>query len=552
MPLTEFKLFAPRNQAVSLIGSFSDWQDIPMQKGDDGTFRTKVDLDDGIYRYKFRVQSNSPASLNEWVEVNDPYMTEMDKDNETGIVHVKAGEVVRDTYVWQHNDTPLPANHELVAYELHITDFVGGEVGKPNKFNRAIAKLDYLVELGINAIELMPITEYAGDYRWGYQVRYYFALESSYGAPEDFKRFVDECHARGIRVIIDLILNHTDEESPLLKIDRDYWYYHDRHYPEDDANYWGPEFNYDTYDKALDLRPAWSFAADVVRYWIQEYHIDGIRYDAVKQLANYEFLGWLIDQANQVIGDKPFYHIAEHIPDTPEIIKPNGVFDACWHESFRFFVKAALVGESFDWNELKQAIDAQQQGYAGSTSVLNYLATHDRQHMLVELAHAEVAGEAAFQRVKLGAMLQMTAPGIPLLWMGDEFGQATAKTETTLEPNPLNWSLLDQSPNRELHAVYQQLIALRKQIPALLTDNIEFFHENPDDRVLAYVRWHEAGSRAIVIVNLSEQSFSEYTIDHMPEGEGWRDWATDAEVTSEDNRLTLSLPAYSGKILLIR
>jgi 1,4-alpha-glucan branching enzyme len=87
----EFKLFAPRNEEVSLIGTFSDWKDIPMKKGEDGYFRASVDLEDGNYQYKFRVRSNSPNLLGQVVDVNDPYMAEMDRKSETGIAHVKEG-----------------------------------------------------------------------------------------------------------------------------------------------------------------------------------------------------------------------------------------------------------------------------------------------------------------------------------------------------------------------------------------------------------------------------------------------------------------------------
>lgn len=548
----EFKLFAPNNQAVSLMGSFSDWQAIPMQKGEDGYFRTQVNLQDGSYRYQFRVQSHSPALRGQWVEVNDPYMTEMDKDSETGIIHIQAGQRVQDTYVWQADDRPLPANHELVIYELHVADFVGGDVNQPDKFQRVIEKLDYLVELGVNAIGLMPVTEYAGHYRWGYLVRYYFAPESSYGSPADLKRLIDECHARGIRVIMDVIFNHTDDKSPLLLIDRDYWYYHDRHYPEDDANYWGPEFNYAYHDKTRDIRPAWVFAADVVRYWIQEYHIDGIRYDAVRQLANDDFFRWLIDQAKQAAGSKPFYHIAEHIPDTSDIVAPKGPFDACWHESFRFFLKDVILGAPIHLDKLKESIDARKQGYPGFTSVLNYLATHDRQHMIVELANEGMISRLAFQRVKLGVVLQMTAAGIPLIWMGDEFGQDTQKTKTTLQPNPLDWSLLEQDLHRDLLDFYKRAIALRQQMPALLTDNIEFFHENPKDQVLAYVRWNDAGSRLVVVANLGEQALPRYEISGFPQADTWFDWSDNTEITIKDSSVRLNLPEFTAKVLISR
>lgn len=234
-----------------MIGSFSEWKEIPMEKGKHGYFRTYVALEDGVYQYKFRVQSKSPSlEPDQWVDVIDPYATDVDEEN-NGVVRIKDGKRIIDAYVWQHEDTPLPDNHELVIYEMHVADFSPGEIdmGKRGKYQDAIAKLDYLCELGINAIELMPVNEYPGDYSWGYKVRHFFATESSYGSSEDLKGFIDECHARGIRVILDGIYNHTDEECPLMLIDRNYWYYQHMHYPEDPQNHWGPEFNYDNYAK---------------------------------------------------------------------------------------------------------------------------------------------------------------------------------------------------------------------------------------------------------------------------------------------------------------
>ncbi|MBD1823485.1 alpha amylase C-terminal domain-containing protein [Cyanobacteria bacterium FACHB-DQ100] len=543
----EFNVFAPRNEAVHLVGSFTQ-EDIPMQKGEDGFFRVKVNLEDGQYQYKLRVKSNSPALQGQWVETNDPYMTEMDRKTENGVVRVKDGQRISDTYIWQHDRQPLPENRDVILYEMHIADFCGKgtDISDPTKFKQVLDKLDHLSELGINAIALMPVTEYDGDYRWGYMPLHFFALESSYGKPEDFKRLIDECHGRGIRVLIDCIFNHTNEESPLLKIDRDYWYYHDRHYPEDDANYWGPELSYENYDSDRNIRPTWNFVRDVVQFWIREYHIDGIRYDAVRQIANYEFFGWLFQQIE--IKDKPFYQIAEHIPDTSEVCSPKGVFDACWHESFRYFLKDALIGQSVDLEELKKAIDARQQGYAGATSVINYLATHDREHMIVELGDVGIFDQPAFDRVKFGVILQLTAPGIPMIWMGDEFGQATHKTQTTLEPNQLDWSLLDH--NRDLFEFYKRTIALRHEKSSLRTDNIEFFFEHLDDKVLAYVRWNDDGERVIVVANFSDQNYENYAIDNLPTDCYWQDWNNGSEIEVNEGRSAIDLPSLSAKVLL--
>ena len=142
----EFVLFAPYNKAASLIGTFSDWKEVPMEKDDTGNFRVTVDLEDGNYQYKFRVQSKSWFfEPDQWVDVIDPYAFDIDDAAQTGVFCVKDGKKFVDDYVWQHDDKPLPPDHQLVIYELHISDFSGGE-DDPHprgKFKHVIEKLDY-------------------------------------------------------------------------------------------------------------------------------------------------------------------------------------------------------------------------------------------------------------------------------------------------------------------------------------------------------------------------------------------------------------------------
>ncbi len=551
--LVEFELFAPYNKSAALIGSFSNWQDIPMQKDESGYFRTQVALEDGVYQYKFRIQTRSPQfEPDQWVEVIDPYATDIDEPKNVGILQIKDGRKIVDTYVWQHDDTLLPESHEIVIYEMHVSDFTGGEddADKRGKYVDAIAKLDYLKELRVNAIELMPVNEYPGDYRWGYKVRHYFATESSYGSTEDLKRFIDECHARGIRVFIDGIYNHTDEECPLLLIDRNYWYYEYRHYPEDPANYWGPEFNYDTYDEKLDIKPAWKYVGDVVQFWVREYRIDGIRFDAVRQLANDEFLQWLANEAKDATAPKPFYAIAEHIPDTSTVVRPEGPLDACWHESFRYFVIPHICGEMFEPEKLKEVLDPRRQGYATTTNVINYLATHDREHLFRELGNRSIFDEDAFRRAKLAAVLLMTAMGVPMIWMGEEFGEYKRKPETTTRPNKITWPLLEQELNRDLFEYYKTLITLRKQNSALKCDNIEFFYENSETKVLAYVRWNDEGSRVVVVANFSDQFLGGYQIPNFPAVGTWHEWIGNYDVEAREEGLAIDLGEYEAKVFV--
>ncbi|MEG4251712.1 alpha-amylase family glycosyl hydrolase [Microcoleus sp. Pol10D4] len=546
----EFKLFAPNNKAATLLGSFSKWAEIPLEKDDKGYFRTNIKLEDGIYQYKFRVQSQSPCfEPDEWVEVNDPYATEIDRTTDTSTVRIKAGERIIDTYVWQHDDKKLPNNEELVVYEMHVADFSGSDGSDSRgKFQDVREKLNYLCDLGINAIELMPVNEYPGDYSWGYKVRDFFAVESSYGETADLKQLIDECHGRGIRVILDGIYNHCDEECPLLLIDRNYWYYRDKHYPEDPANYWGPEFNYENFDPKLGIRPAWKFIGDVVNFWIQEYHIDGIRYDAVRQLDNRDFLHWITREAKKTAGDKPFYNIAEHIPELPELVAADGPMDGCWHESFRIFAIENLAGDTFDIEKLKQVLEPKQQGYQNTTNVINYLASHDRDHLLAEESFRTLDPEAAFKRAKLAAVLLVTAVGIPMLWMGEELGQSTRQTPN--QPNKLQWSLLKNQPNHELLEYYKHVIRLRQHLPALYTENIEFIHENPEAKVLAYYRWSDEGTRAVVVANFSDTYLSGNSIPKFPAGGTWHEWMSNKIVEVGEEGFKFDLPEWSAQVFV--
>ncbi|HEY9848879.1 MAG TPA: alpha-amylase family glycosyl hydrolase [Leptolyngbyaceae cyanobacterium] len=545
--LVEFSLFAPYNKAASLIGSFSDWQEIPMEKGKDGYFRTNVELEDGVHQYKFRIQSKSWFfEPDQWVDVIDPYATDVDESQGVGNIRIKDGKRIVDTYVWKHDDKPLPQDRELVIYEMHIADFSGGE-DDPNprgKYKHAIEKLDYLCELGINAIELMPVKEYPGDYSWGYNPRYFFATETSYGTTEELKQFIDECHARGIRVIMDGIYNHSEASGPLTQIDHDYWYHHS---PRDPDNSWGPEFNYEHYDENLDIKPAWKFIGDTVRFWIEEYHIDGIRYDAARQMANYDFMHWIVQETKKTASMKPFYNIAEYIPDTPSITNIDGPMDGCWHDSFYHCVVPHICGDMFDLERLKEVIDCKRRGYMGATNVVNYITNHDHNRVMVELGERNIFDEEAFKRIKLGAVILMTAIGVPLMWMGQEFGEYKPKST---DPSKIDWTLLQNDLNRGLFEYYKGLINLRKNNHALYTENIDFFHENPECKVFAYTRWNDEGSRVVVVANFSDSYLAGYTVPNFPADGNWHEWTYNYDVEAKDGQIMIDLAEYEAKVFV--
>ena len=543
-----FSLFAPYNKEAALIGDFSNWEPLEMTKNEQGVFETSVELEDGQYHYKFRVRSKSWfLEEDEWVDVVDPYATHVeDSETPSAILTVENGERILDTYEWQHDDTPLAPDHQLIIYEVHVGDFSGGEGGDDAKgrYTNVIEKLDYLSDLGITAIELMPIEEFPGDQSWGYNPRYFFATESSYGTSAELKELVDACHARGIRVIKDGVYNHSESSSPLTQIDHDYWYHHE---PQDSENNWGPEFNYEKYDENLDTFPARKFVGDAVRYWVANYHIDGIRYDAARQLDNFEFMQWVNNEAKHAAGEKPFFTIAEYIPEDPSVTGPDGPMDSVWHESFYYTMKDVMQGNTGDLEGVKDVLDARRRGFPGGNNVVNFLSSHDHNHVMADLGEAGILDEEAFKRVKLGADLMFTAIGIPMIWMGEEFGEASTKTT---EVNKLSWPLLQNELNADLHATFRGLINLRKNNSALFGTNLDFFHEDDDAKVLAYVRWNDEGSRVVIIANLSGDYLKDYTIPNIPADGVWHEWSQDYDLEAHDGTLTLDLPDYEAKVLV--
>lgn len=543
----EFKLFAPYNEGVVLTGSFAEGKDIPMEKGEDGYFRTQVDLEDGHYDYKFRVQSKSFfLELDEWIEVIDPKATNVDEVNQQALLQIKDGMPIVDDFAWRHDDKDLPQNEELVIYEILVSDFSGGEDDPypRGQFKHVIEKLDHLCELGINALEFMPIQEFPGDQGWGYNTHHYFAVESAYGTTKDFKALVDECHARGIRVILDIILNHSGSEAPLTKIDYSYWY---RQEPKDPDNNWGPEFDYDHYDDHLDLCPAREFVKDVLHFWISEYHIDGFRFDAVSQMGHFDFIKELARQNTRDARPKPFYNIGEIIPESPDATNLDGPLDACWRDGFLHNLVPMLWGEETSLETVKELVDAKQSGYLGAVNAITYLSNHDHDQLMVQLANHEIFDEAAFKRAKLGIALVMTAMGVPLIWMGEEFGSYKHKS---LESVKIDWTLLENDSNRGLFDYYRGLISLRKENHALRTENIEFFHEDPEKKVLGYVRWNNEGSRIAVVVNFSENFLADYEIKNLPHSGTWHEWTNNYDVEVNDGTLMTDLPEYEAKVLV--
>ena len=553
----EFKLFAPYNEEVALLGSWNPGERIPMTKDEQGWWHAYVPLPDGDYTYRFGVKSKSFFMVDQWAEIADPRAVALTLDNQSACLTVRGGQRMYTTYPWRNDDKPLPANDQLVIYELHVGDFSGGpgdtDDGKQrNPFQKVIGKLDYLVSLGINAIELMPCNEFPTERSWGYNPTSIFAVENTYGTADDLCRLVDECHGRGIRVIHDGVYNHSEDKAPPTRIDYTYWYYRDN--PDEPMNRFGPKFDYEHFDTNLSVFPARQHIRDAILFWLDTFHIDGVRFDATYLIKHFDFLKWLHEEIFQYIKHKPFYTIAENIPQDPTVAGPNGPLDAAWHENWSQQMVATTLGvdyngkEPFNIDAIVDVMDPDRDGFGGAFNVVNYLDNHDHERVMRLLGDvAKTFDGPAFRRNKLGAALLLTAPGAPMIWMGQESGQYMQKT---IDWERLDWTLLRNQDNADLMHYYAGLIALRKNTPALTSNTFECIWADAERSILAFKRWNMEGNVVVVVANLQGKYEGEIEIWNFPYDGKYHEYVYNYDVEIVHGVLSDSLAESEVKIYI--
>lgn len=554
--VTELALFAPHNEVVELVAQWNDWKPQPLTKGDDGWWRASVSLEDGDYAYRFRVKSLSYFALCEMLDVSDPYALQICKDtDDNALLCIRDGQRVWTTYDWRHDDVPLPTNDKLVIYEMHIGDFTGTKE-KPGTFLSAIEKLDYLTSLGINAVELMPVKEFPGR-GWGYSLKSLFGVENSYGTPDELCRFVDECHARGMRVIIDGVYNHAHADAYLAKIAYEYWFY--RTNPDGPEMDWGPKYNFEHYDAVFDIFPARKYVIDSLLFWVEKFHLDGIRFDATAAIRNFDVMREFTDATYSKVEErKPFICIAEHVPQDPEITgrERGRPMDAAWHEPLGRLFQAIISfteqgGQKLhDLAALAKMLDPATNGYELATRAITFVGNHDYKRPMTILGEeGKVFGEAAFRRMKLGHALLLTAPGIPMIWMGTEFGMPSDKS---LDPRPLDWSLLNNADNTDLLDHHRKLIALRHSNPALRSDFFQTLLCDQERQLIAFKRWTEDGSVAVVVANLRDQETGDVAVPIADlDGKDFQDVIGTGTFHVESGELKLQLAQSEVKVLVV-
>ncbi len=517
-----FALYAPGKQFVSLIGCFNEW-DVEadrMHVAPDGTWWITRAFAPGTYQYQYEIEGA--------MRLGDPYAREVDWTNEEGekgwkpadartVLHVGA-----DPFPWSATDYQRPSLEELVVYELYIEDLAPGE-----GFEGVIAKLDYIADMGFNAIEPLPWHPWPGLESWGYNPAFHFAVEQLYGTPNDLKRLIDEAHKRGLAVIIDMVLNHAEWGSPIYQLyGNDYDaspYFREYH-----GHNWG-------FPKIDQESPAVKrYVADVIRFWIEEYRIDGFRYDATRWTGWSGYNDWGASWYAYVArnADPDNIQIAEHLPIEPPLIIETEM-DTGWHAEYRWRIREMLANARLNPDAFATVMDGRRVGFENSLQRMPYTESHDEERVVREMREAGFDEAEVFRRATAAIALPLTTPGVPMIYAGQEFGEYTEKN---VGWNPLNWELLDEEPNRRLHAAMRALVRLRTSHPALREENLRILAADPETGLALYER-DSSPHLVQVAVNFGRHPVEASVYLHS--GARWRDVLAEQPHAAGVTELTL-------------
>ncbi len=525
-----FRVWAPNATRVSVIGTFNDWDSgkHPMQSEGNGEWYVDVAKAKVGDQYKFLLTTPQGE-----LKRIDPYAREVTSSVGNAIVH--------DTkFDWQGDKFHIAPWSELVIYELHIGTFNDQEDDKqPGEFASVSARLGHLKKLGVNAIQIMPVGEFAGDRSWGYNPSHIFSVETNYGGPLAFKQFVKRAHKEGIAVILDVVYNHLGP-SDLDLWQFDGWSENGRggiyFYNDDRANTpWG------------ETRPDYGrgevrqYILDNSLMWLEEYHVDGIRFDCtqfIRTVHGFETQnipeGWsLLQWINSQIAEKypGRITISEDLQNNRWLTKDVGAggagFGAQWDSNFVHPIRQAVITPQDQQRSLGAIRDALCYRYNDDAfDRVIYSESHDevangKARVPQEISPNDPKGWYARKRSTLAAAMVFTAPGIPMLFQGQEFLEGGWFRDTV----PVDW---DQ--NEEFHGIvrlYRDLIKLRLNqdgtTRGLCGQYTQVYHMHDERKVIAFHRWDKGGPKddVVVVANFLHEAQNGYAIGFPAAGK-WK------------------------------
>lgn len=566
-------LQAPGKGAVHVIGDFNNWEfssGYQLKKDGEYFWITLTDLIPGReYAFQYLVDGSlriadpyTDKILDPW---NDKYIPESVYPNlktypdgkTEGIVSIL--QTAQAPYQWQVTDFNAPSTDNLIIYEMLIRDFT-----EEHSFNAAKEKLSYLKEMGVNAIELMPVNEFEGNSSWGYNPSFYFAVDKYYGTKDNFKSFIDECHKNGMAVIIDLVLNHSYGQSPFYQLYKDAdgrpsvnnpWYNQQSNLTNPSLQ-WGYDFNHDSpYTRAL--------VDSVAGFWMKEYKIDGFRYDFTKGFSNttpadewantYDQarIDNLKRMANEVWKRKPdAYVILEHLTDNNEeqVLGETGM----------------LLWRNMNWTYCQSAMgwvdDSNFSGlYAGTGdmpagSIVGYMESHDEERMAYKAqtwGNGNIAtdlGERMKQLANNTAFF-LTVPGPKMIWQFGELGYDISIEEGgRTSEKPVLWNYYDEPDRRNLYTTYSKISALRHAYPEFFSSDASFsWKVTTNDWDNGRFITINSGNRSIIVAGNFTNDTRSLAVNFTSEG-AWYNYMTNEAINVINPVQNITVPAHEFRI----
>ena len=526
----KFRVWAPFAKSVKIGGTFTPDGQVDMQSESDGYWFVDIDDVEPGQQYKYYIESASGAIF----ERNDPRARAItSSDNGFSVI-------IDNDFDWQDDHFTPPPKNEQIIYELHVGTFHRPDAATPGTFDTAIEKLDYLVDLGVNMVELMPVTSMAYSNGWGYAPNYIFSVESMLGGRHGLMKFIKACHDRGIGVILDVVYNHFFGDTDLWQFDGwsennrgGIYFYNDQR----GDTPWGGRPDYGR----PEVR---QFILDNITMWFSEYHMDGLRVDSTIYMRNTEGKdndathdipdAWFLLQDIVQLAHKINPHamiIAEDCANSAFINKPRNeagcAFDAQWELGFPHALRDALgitagitptltgvryeLEHDYNGDVFSQVIFSDSHDTAANGSVrLNDAVTPENPTSL-----------AARQKSLIADCITLTAPGVPMLLQGAEFLQGGAFND---------WQALEWRHVNKYHGyveAHRHLIDLRLNrhghTAGLLGQHTAIFHQDDNNHVIGYHRWNNggAGDDTLIIANFSDKILHDYRLE-LPVSGDWQ------------------------------
>ncbi len=521
---------------------------MPMQKDEKGYFQYTVEgLHPGT-RYFFR-----PEGEHDFPDPVSHYQPEG--------VHGPSEVIDHNDFIWADADWQLKSFRDLIFYELHVGTFT-----EEGTFEAIIGRLDDLISLGINAIELMPVAQFPGSRNWGYDGVLPYAVQNSYGGPEGLKDLVDACHRKGTAVFLDVVYNHLGPEGNYLS---QFGPYFTKKY----STPWGDAINFDGEwcDGVRDY-----FAGNAL-HWFEHYHIDGLRCDAIHSVFDnsavhfWEYLHQKVKELKQKTG-RSYYLVAESDLNSPRVVKQPEYggygFDAQWLDDFHHAIYTIIDKKGKeryeDFGDLQQLAKGYTDGFVHSGEWVkfrkrrfgrssagipgdNFIVFNQNHDQIGNRVRGErLCMLVDFERLKVVAASILLAPYVPLLFMGEEYGDESPflyfvshsdpelikaiqkgrreefsafgydvdppdpQKESTFNACKLKWNKRKEEKHALLLQWHQSLIAMRQKQPALQNYNkADVQVETIGQDLLIMYRQSASGEQHLIcLFNFSEQEIA--------------------------------------------